>query len=49
MKWRIQNNGSLVVDENENIVCTFSDNTEPLHKALIKYAPMIFDEIMNYS
>lgn len=49
MKWKIINNGSVVIDENDNVVCFFPENTDSLFKALVKYAPEMFDEIMDYS
>ncbi len=47
MKWKIKNHGSTIVDENENVVCMLPDNADLLHIALIRYAPEMFDEIMD--
>lgn len=48
MKWKIQNNG-IVTDENENVVCIFPDVSNSYNRALIKYAPEMFDAIIDYS
>jgi len=48
MKWKIVNNGTVVVDETENLVCTFPGEVDSFKKALIKYAPQMFDALMEY-
>jgi hypothetical protein len=46
MKWKITSNG-IVLDEKDNMVCTLPDNADPFYKALIRYAPEMFDEMMD--
>lgn len=48
MKWTLKQNGSILVDENDNPVCTFPEGTDSFNKALIKYAPQMFDALMYY-
>ena len=46
MKWKITTKG-IVSDESNNVVCTLPDTVDPFYKALIRYAPEMFDEIMD--
>lgn len=48
MKWKVVHNGTVVIDENDNPVCAFTDGTDSFNKALIKYAPQMFDALMDY-
>lgn len=48
MKWTLKQNGSILVDEYDQLVCTFPEGTDSFSKALIKYAPQMFDALMDY-
>ncbi len=48
MKWKLVHNGTAVVDEKNNPVCSFEEGTDSFYKALIKYAPQMFSALMNY-
>lgn len=48
MKWKAQSNG-VVTDENQNPVCVFLDQADSFSKAIIRYAPEMFDAILDYA
>ena len=49
MKWKLKKNGSVIVDENDKVVCIFPDDVDATNKAIIRNAIEMFDAIMDFS
>lgn len=48
MKWKLKQNDNIIVDENNNLVCTLPESIDSFSKALIINAPKMFDALMDY-
>ena len=49
MNWKFQNNRTQLVDENGNLICVFADNASSNDKAVMRYAPELYDAILQFS
>ena len=49
MNWKFQNNRTHLEDENGNLICVFADNASSHDKAVMRYAPELYDAILQFS
>lgn len=49
MNWKFKNNRTQLIEEKGNIICNFTEDADNHHKSIIKYAPELYDAILEFS